>query len=124
MSIFLIKDPETAELSTNASYGYYGASAYPSLPLGSQTTDYGSKPIDGPDTNKALGSGVFSYNNNESVIARQTSAFSTVNNNALKNMGNPPLPPKTYPGQELFGKEYSYQYIYSNNPSKDRIGVF
>lgn len=126
MSIFFIKDPqdENTIININANYGYYGSEDSSSLPLGSLNPNYGSKVIDGPETDKALSSGVFSYNNDKSVIARQTSAISTINNNVLKNMGNPSPSPKTYPGQEIFGKEYSYQYIYSNNPNKDRIGVF
>jgi hypothetical protein len=39
-------------------------------------------------------------------------------------MSNPTTQPDYYPGQELFGEPDNFQYIYKNNPRKDKIGVF
>lgn len=121
MATFSIKDPEDTQVIKY--YGYYGPS-FKSLSLGSSLSVYGSKVIDGPETDKILPSGTFSHDNNKPIASRETDSIANLASNVLLNMGKPAPGQKTYPGQDIFGKEYTLQYIYSNNPNKDRIGVF
>lgn len=102
-------------------FGYYGNKE--SLPLGTVPFDPWVI-VDGPQTDKALPSGIFAYNNDRPIGSRLTSIISKTNNDALLNMDNTTTQSDGYPGKNLFGNENTSQYIYSNNPRKDRIGVF
>jgi len=119
MSTFAINP--TGIVNNNSYYGFYGNGN--SLPLGTLPFDPWVI-VDGDDTDKALPSGTFAYNNDKPVAGRYSTELSNTNNNALFNMDNTTLSPSGYPGQDEFGKEQTYQYIYSANPRKDRIGVF
>lgn len=126
MAVFTI---DNAAKSNNHYYGYYGKNPNSliteSLSLGSQNFSYGSKVIDSDTTDKSLPSGQFAFNNPRPICSRQTDTLSgSVNNNILSHMSNPTQPSDEYPHQDLFGPEYTLQYIYSNNPKKDKIGVF
>jgi len=119
MSIFV---PNNQEPSNNIQkfYGYYGkntSSSLQSLSFGSLNPNYGSVPADTNDTDP-ITSGNFPQNNNRPVGPRMTT------NKALLNASNNTSEPDYYPGQENFGQESTFQYIYSDNPAKDRIGVF
>lgn len=119
MSIFV---PNSQEPSNNIQkfYGYYGKSesnSLLSLRLGSLNPNYGSIPADTDDTDP-ITSGTFAENTDRPVGLRIT------NNKPILNASNNTTAPDYYPGQENFGKESIFQYIYSDNPSKDRIGVF
>jgi len=127
MSIFVPNSGEPSNVNTR-SYGYYGKGATPnstvSLPLGSLNPNYGSVVVDGDSTDPAVSGGFFAYNNNKPVSSRSTDSLGGITNKYLTNMSNPTAQPDYYPGQELFGEPDTFQYIYNNNPNKDKIGVF
>lgn len=125
MSIFI---PNTGTIDKdNIYFGYYGStvlnSGVVSLKL-SGVSDISNNIIDDNHKDKALPSGSFAHNNDRPVGSRQTNQIANTNNDILLNMDNTTIQSDGYPGKELFGNENTSQYIYSNNPRKDRIGVF
>ena len=127
MSIYVPNSGNPANFNNNISYGYYGTlggSQTISLPLGSKNTNYGSLVVDTSDTDPAVSGSIFAFNNNRPIGGRQTFELTNVPNKSLGNMSRINIGNKTYPGQNLFGREETRQYIYNNNPRKDRIGVF
>ena len=127
MSIFIPDSDSPPNNNNTSSYGYYGSSSpinTISLPLGSLNPNYGSVVVDGVDTDPAVSGSVFSYNNNKPVAGRSSDTIAGLSDKFLTNMSNPTQPSDSYPGEELFGEEDTFQYIYNNNPRKDKIGVF
>lgn len=127
MSIFIPDSGSPPNNNNNSSYGYYGSSSANStisLPLGSLNPNYGSVVVDGVDTDPAVSGSIFSYNNNKPVAGRSSDTVAGLSNKFLTNMSNPTDPVNDYPGEELFGQEDTLQYIYNNNPRKDKIGAF
>lgn len=126
MSIYVPNSGNPANFNNNSSYGYYGQDALNavSLELGSKNPQYGSSPIDTSETDPAVSGNIFAYNNDRPIGGRQTFELTNVSNKFLSNMSNIDIGKKTYPDQNLFRSEQTRQYIYNNNPRKDRIGVF
>jgi hypothetical protein len=127
MSIFVPDSESPVNSNNNVSYGYYGESSPDntiSLRLGSFNPNYGSVVIDGNNTDPSITGLVFSYDNNQPVASRITNNLTDSPNKLLTNMSNPTTAPDSYPREELFGKQDTFQYVYNNNPRKDKIGVF
>lgn len=127
MSIFIPDSGSPPNNNNNSSYGYYGylSGNEPNyLKLGSYNLYYGSIVVDGNDTDPAVSGSVFNYNNNKPVAGRGSDTVAGLSNKFLTNMSNPTAPADDYPREELFGQEDTFQYIYNNNPRKDKIGVF
>lgn len=127
MSIFIPDSGLLPNNNNNSSYSYYGPSASNravSLRLGSYNPYYGSVVVDGVDTDPAVSGSVFGYNNNKSVAGRSSNTVAGLSNKWISNVSNPTSPSDSYPAEELFGQEDTFQYIYNNNPRKDKIGVF
>lgn len=123
MSIFFLNN--ATRPNNNSHYGFFGQSPKirpaSSVPFGLFAT--GNVVIDTNYTDKILNSAQFAYNNNKPVSGRSTFKLANIANNILSRMSAFRLSTR-YPGQELFGQPYNYQYIYTHNGKQDRIGVF
>jgi hypothetical protein len=122
MSMFIPNTGLPPNNNNNSVYGFYGSDV--SLSLGNLNPSYGSIVIDTNNIDPSINEGVFAYNNNKPVASRLTDSLAGLSNNILKNMNNPIAAPDSYPREELFGKQDTFQYVYNNNPRKDKIGVF